>query len=67
MAAGKIMLTMLLVVLTIMTATINNKTTIANMLMRMRKTILMRTMLRILQNVMLMMVTLGYYSANMKR
>ena len=27
----------------------------------------MRTMLRILQNVMLMMVTLGYYSANMKR
>ena len=67
MAAGKIMLTMLLVVLTIMTATINNKTTIANMLMRMRKTIIMRTMLRILQNVMLMMVTLGYYSANMKR
>ena len=61
------MLTMLLVVLTIMTATINNKTTIANMLMRMRKTIIMRTMLRILQNVMLMMVTLGYYSANMKR
>ena len=38
MAAGKIMLTMLLVVLTIMTATIKNKTTIANMLMRMRKT-----------------------------
>ena len=67
MAAGKIMLTMLLVVLTIMTATINNKTTVANMLMRMRKTIIMRTMLRILQNVMLMMVTLGYYSANMKR
>ena len=67
MAAGKTMLTMLLVVLTIMTATINNKTTIANMLMRMRKTIIMRTMLRILQNVMLMMVTLGYYSANMKR
>ena len=39
MAAGEILLTMLLVVLTIMTATINNKTTIANMLMRMRKTI----------------------------